>query len=42
MPGIFIAGVLAAGALPSKIFIENGRDHGPRIVATLRERFAAP
>jgi thioredoxin reductase (NADPH) len=41
VPGIFIAGVLAAGALPSKIFIENGRDHGPQIVATLRERFAA-
>ena len=39
VPGIFIAGVLAAGALPSKIFIENGRNHGPRIVQVLRERW---
>lgn len=37
--GVFIAGVLAAGALPGKIFIENGRDHGPRIAATLCERW---
>ncbi|MBA3468524.1 MAG: YpdA family putative bacillithiol disulfide reductase [Herpetosiphonaceae bacterium] len=41
VPGIFVAGVLTAGTLPSKVFIENGRDHGPRIVATLRRRFAA-
>ena len=42
VPGIFIAGVLAAGALPSKIFIENGRDHGPAIVAALGERWGRP
>lgn len=31
-PGIYIAGVIAAGLNANKIFIENGRDHGPRIV----------
>ncbi|GIV98591.1 MAG: hypothetical protein KatS3mg057_3248 [Herpetosiphonaceae bacterium] len=35
---VFIAGVLAAGALPSKVFIENGRYHGPRIVQALVDR----
>lgn len=32
VPGVFIAGVLAAGYDANKIFIENGREHGPRIV----------
>lgn len=32
VPGVFIAGVLAAGYNANKIFIENGRDHGPRVV----------
>jgi bacillithiol disulfide reductase len=31
-PGVFIAGVIAAGFNANKIFIENGREHGPRIV----------
>ncbi len=31
VPGVFIAGVLAAGFDANKIFIENGREHGPRI-----------
>jgi thioredoxin reductase (NADPH) len=35
VPGVFIAGVLAAGYNANKIFIENGRDHGPQIVRTL-------
>ena len=39
---LFIAGVLAAGAHPSKIFIENGREHGPAIIAELRQRWAGP
>ncbi len=39
IPGAFVAGVLTAGALPSRVFIENGRNHGPRIVAVLRERW---
>lgn len=38
VPGVFIAGVLAAGYDANKIFIENGRDHGPLIVRTLAER----
>jgi thioredoxin reductase (NADPH) len=33
--GVFIAGVLAAGFDANKVFIENGRDHGPRIVRHL-------
>jgi thioredoxin reductase (NADPH) len=32
-PGIYIAGVIAAGYDANKIFIENGREHGERIVA---------
>lgn len=36
VPGVFIAGVLAAGYDANKIFIENGREHGPRIVQALR------
>ena len=32
MPGVFIAGVMAAGYDANKIFIENGKLHGPLIV----------
>jgi thioredoxin reductase (NADPH) len=35
VPGIFIAGVLIAGYDANKVFIENGRYHGDRIVARL-------
>lgn len=35
VPGVFIAGVLAAGYNANKVFIENGRDHGGRIVAAI-------
>ena len=35
VPGVFIAGVLAAGYDANKIFIENGREHGPRICAAI-------
>jgi len=35
--GVFIAGVIAAGNDANKVFIENGRDHGDRIVARLIE-----
>jgi thioredoxin reductase (NADPH) len=35
VPGVFIAGVLAAGNDANKIFIENGRDHGGLIVGAL-------
>lgn len=33
VPGVYIAGVLAAGHDANKIFIENGREHGGRITA---------
>ena len=32
MPGLYIAGVIAAGHNANKIFIENGREHGGLIV----------
>jgi thioredoxin reductase (NADPH) len=37
IPGVFIAGVLAAGNNANKIFIENGRAHGGQIIEGLRE-----
>jgi thioredoxin reductase (NADPH) len=33
--GVFIAGVITAGFNANKVFIENGRDHGSRIVAAI-------
>ncbi len=36
VPGLFLAGVYAAGFDANKIFIENGRWHGERILARLR------
>ena len=35
VPGLFIAGVLAAGNNANKIFIENGRAHGGQIVQAI-------
>ena len=35
VPGVFIAGVVVAGYDANKVFIENGRYHGDRIVARL-------
>ena len=35
IPGLFIAGVVVAGYDANKVFIENGRYHGDRIVAHL-------
>ena len=35
VPGVFVAGVLAAGNDANKIFIENGRDHGGLIARAL-------
>jgi thioredoxin reductase (NADPH) len=37
-PGVYVAGVIAAGFNANKIFIENGREHGPRIVADIQGR----
>lgn len=36
LPGLYIAGVIAAGFDANKIFIENGRHHGRRIVRAIR------
>jgi bacillithiol disulfide reductase len=38
IPGLFIAGVVVAGYDANKVFIENGRYHGDRIVARLTGR----
>ena len=38
VPGLFLAGVLAAGFDANRIFIENGRTHGPRIVREVAAR----
>src|ERR1051326_1382291 len=42
VPGVFIAGVVVAGFDANKVFIENGRYHGERIVARLLGRAAPP
>ncbi len=36
VPGLFIAGVIAAGYDANRLFIENGKLHGAQIVAALR------
>jgi thioredoxin reductase (NADPH) len=41
-PGIFIAGVVVAGYDANKVFIENGRFHGDKIVARLTGGSAPP
>jgi thioredoxin reductase (NADPH) len=38
VPGVYIAGVLAAGNNANKIFIENGRAHGGQIVDAIRTK----
>jgi len=35
VPGVFVAGVVVAGYDANKVFIENGRYHGDRIVARM-------
>jgi thioredoxin reductase (NADPH) len=42
VPGLFIAGVVVAGFDANKVFIENGRHHGDRIVARLQGRAMPP
>ena len=37
VPGLYIAGTLQAGRWTDRIFIENSRDHGPKIVEHLRK-----
>ena len=41
VPGIYVAGVIVAGARTSEIFIENGRFHGGQIAADLRVKLGA-
>lgn len=40
VPGIYLAGVIVAGARTSEIFIENGRFHGRQIAADLARKLA--
>jgi thioredoxin reductase (NADPH) len=40
VPGLYVAGTLQAGRRTNLIFIENSRDHGPRIVDHLKRRLA--
>jgi thioredoxin reductase (NADPH) len=40
VPGVYVAGVLAAGFDANKIFIENGKLHGPLIAASAARRLA--
>jgi thioredoxin reductase (NADPH) len=42
VPGVFIAGVVVAGYDANKVFIENGRYHGERILARLQGRPVPP
>jgi len=35
VPGVYLAGVVAGGKRPNQIFIENGREHGVRIVRSV-------
>lgn len=38
VPGLYVAGTVQAGRETHRIFIENSREHGPRIVRHLLER----
>ena len=40
VPGIYVAGVIVAGAKTNEIFIENGRFHGRQIAADLKQKLA--
>jgi len=40
VPGIYLAGVIVAGARTSEIFIENGRFHGRQIATDLARKLA--
>jgi thioredoxin reductase (NADPH) len=40
VPGIYLAGVIVAGARTNEIFIENGRFHGRQIAQSLLQKLA--
>jgi thioredoxin reductase (NADPH) len=42
VPGVFVAGVVVAGYDANKVFIENGRFHGDKIVACITGGTAPP
>lgn len=42
VPGLYVAGTLQSGSDLGKIFIENSREHAPRIAGHLAARLAAP
>lgn len=42
VPGVYVAGVVAAGFDANKIFIENGREHGARIAAAVYASASTP
>jgi len=42
IPGVFIAGVVVAGYDANKVFIENGRFHGDKIVARITGKPVPP
>jgi thioredoxin reductase (NADPH) len=41
VPGLYVAGTIQAGRTIDRIFIENSREHGPKIVDHLRRRLTA-
>ncbi len=41
VPGLYIAGTLQAGRFTNRLFIENSRDHGKKVVGHLSRRLAA-
>lgn len=40
VPGLYVAGTLCAGYEANVVFVENGREHGPRIVADIMAKKA--
>jgi thioredoxin reductase (NADPH) len=42
VPGLYVAGTIQAGRNIDRIFIENSREHGPKIVRHLRGRLGSP
>jgi len=41
VPGLYVAGTIQAGRNIDRIFIENSREHGPKIVRHLRSRLGS-
>jgi thioredoxin reductase (NADPH) len=41
IPGVYLAGVIVAGARTNEIFIENGRFHGRQIAESIDRKLAS-